>query len=258
MTSPDFSEPNLRLQYLRKTSGFTVREFAERASVDINKLKAHLTGRNAFDADDAKKYAQAARVPGLTYLWLFLREGEDPGDAALTNARNKPVRSRPVAIGPGTALVTLREIDVSSGAGGGGQMPDAYKRGRDGSWLPTDAIKAEVMFPQSWLVSLGLDPDKTDMVRVRGDSMSPEIEDGDWIFVDRRVHRLTADDIYLIYDGFGIVVKSLAIVRASRGAHPKVRILSANPKYPMEEVPADDVRIIGRVHYRLGRIVRSR
>jgi phage repressor protein C with HTH and peptisase S24 domain len=74
------------------------------------------------------------------------------------------------------------------------------------------------------------------------------------VFVDRRVHRLLADDIYLIWDGFGVVVKSLAIVRASQP--PRVRVLSANSKYPPDDLPFEDILIIGRVHYRIGRIVR--
>jgi phage repressor protein C with HTH and peptisase S24 domain len=84
-------------------------------------------------------------------------------------------------------------------------MPPAYRQLKNGSWAPADAVKAEAFFPSAWLATLGLDPDFTDLVRIRGDSMSPEIEDGDWVFVDRRVHHLTADDIYLLWDGFGVV-----------------------------------------------------
>ena len=155
---------------------------------------------------------------------------------------------------PQSSLAVLREIDISAGAGGGGEMPAAYRRLKNGSWAPADAVKAEAFFPLAWLATLGLDPDFTDLVRIRGDSMSPEIEDGDWVFVDRRIHHLTADDIYLLWDGFGVVVKSLAIVRGTKP--PRVRIISANPKYPPDELDLDEIFIIGRVHFRLGRITR--
>jgi hypothetical protein len=50
------------------------------------------------------------------------------------------------------------------------------------------------------------------------------------------------------------VVKSLAIVRGTKP--PRVRIISANPKYPPDELDLDEIFIIGRVHFRLGRITR--
>lgn len=246
----DLTTQHGRLRHLRQIRKLTVPELSERTGIKIDTIKAH-EQRNKFNDAQAKKYGKALQYD---WLWLLHREGDDP----LTKQPNIAGHKRSQPTSAATTLVTIREVDVYAGAGGGGNMPDAYRRGKSGAWLPTEAVKAEVMFPIEWLVSLGLDPGMTDLVRVRGDSMWPEIDDGDWVFVDRRIHQLVADDIYLIFDGFGIVVKSLAIVRASRGDHPKVRILSANSKYPVEEVPAEDVVIIGRVHYRLGRIVRSR
>lgn len=243
-----------RLRFARKAAKLTLEELAERVGYKVNTVKKH-EQRNKFDRDAAERYGRAT---GHNWLWIMHKEGSPTRQRGLTISSDTSARregaSRPSVV----SLVSIREIDVYAGAGGGGEMPAAYDQLPDGSWVPTDAVAAEVMFPESWLVSMGLDPNRTDLVRVKGDSMSPEIEDGDWVFVDRRVHHLQADDIYLIFDGFGIVVKSLAIVRAAGRENPRVRILSANSKYPPEEVPAADVVIIGRVHFRIGRIVRGR
>jgi hypothetical protein len=155
--------------------------------------------------------------------------------------------------GPGGRLVPVPEIDLHAGIGN--RPTAAYRQLKDGSWVPGSAVKAQALLPESWLFALGLDPAFTDVVRMQGDSMSPAIDDGDWIFVDRRVSRLASDDIYLFWDGYALTAKSLAIVPATRP--PRVRILSANPKYPQDELPLDRIKIIGRVRFRIGGIVRQ-
>lgn len=252
--APDLETPSLRLKWAREQAAKKRPEFksprsaAEANAWNENTYRAHET-RNNFDADQAKRYGRAYKV---NWVWLLLGLGEPKGKPSELDADQADYFDRDEI--RNADLVTVREIDLYAGAGGGGQMPESYRRLDDGSWEPTDAVKAHAMFPRSWLSLLGLDPNYTDLVRVKGDSMSPEIEDGDWVFVDRRAHRLTGDDIYLLWDGFGIVAKSLAVVRSSRPI--KVRILSANPKYPPDEVPIEDIMLIGRVQFRIGRIVR--
>lgn len=262
----DLSTPHGRLRHARKEKGLTVQELAERTGINVNTLKKHeQPDGNAFDAPDAKRYARALGPP-FHWLWL-LHNVEHPSKEALTTYRSSPgkppkkfLSGDELPQGSGGSLISIREVDAPAGAAeGGGEMPAAYIRGRDGQWHPSDAIAAHAMFPETWLLSLGLDPGRTDLFRVRGDSMSPEIEDGDWVFVDLRVQRLIDEDIYLIYDGWGIKVKSLAIVHGSLGTeNPRIRIISTNPKYPVDEMPADDIVIYGRVRHRIGRIVRGR
>lgn len=250
----DTSTPGGRLRYARKNSPLTkslgvraisISGAAERTGINANTIKAHENGRNLFDEAQAKTYARAY---GFRWLWLLHNEGPPlASNAAGVAADDEQPINEP--------LVRLNEVDVFAGAGGGGEAPAAYEQLRDGSWVPSDAVKSQALFPAAWLSELGLDPRQTDLVRVRGDSMWPEIDDGDWVFVDRRVHSIQADDIYLIWDGWGVVAKSLSIVRSSRN-EPRVRIISANPKYPPDELPIDDIRVIGRVHFRIGRIIR--
>jgi phage repressor protein C with HTH and peptisase S24 domain len=250
----DFSTPHGRLRYARKDKKMSISRAAERTRINANTIKGHEAGRNGFDENQAKAYARAY---GFSWLWLLHNLGDQRKVSTADVAKVTEHPPMDAIDPPSTGLVPIREVDVYAGAGGGGEMPAAYEQLKDGSWIPSESVRAEAMFPAAWLTSMGLDPVHTDIVRIRGDSMWPEIDDGDWVLVDRRVHRLEADDIYLIWDGWGVVAKSLAIVRSSRRDEPRVRIISANSKYPPEELPADDVQIIGRVHYRIGRILRA-
>jgi hypothetical protein len=251
MATDDLATMHGRLRHARRGAKRKVPEAAKAARINVNTWKAYESGRNKFGEDEAKRIGRA--LGKTNWLWLLHGLGEmkgAPGDALDEFDPSVAL----VDIGR-AGLVAIREVDLYAGAGGGGHAPEAYRQLADGSWTPSDSIKAQALFPHAWLALLGLDAGFTDLVRVRGDSMSPEIEDGDWVFVDRRAHRLVADDIYLLWDGFGVVTKSLAVVRAS---HPtRVRILSANPKYPPDEVPIEEIMIIGRVQFRIGRIVRQ-
>lgn len=242
----DLSTMHGRLASARDAAGFKSPRAAARArGWNENTYKAH-EQRNKFGEDEARRYGRAF---GYNWLWLLHKTGEPKGrgqaDVDETDSR-PPRQSR--------SMVTIREIDVTAGAGGGGEAMVGYRRKTDGSYQPSDLVKAEALFPIAWLNAMGLDPAFTDVVRVSGDSMWPEIDDGDWAFVDRRVYQLKADDIYLIWDGFGVVVKSLQLIRGSKPA--RVRIISANLKYKIDEVPLSEIRIIGRVRFRIGRVLR--
>lgn len=75
-------------------------------------------------------------------------------------------------------------------------------------------------------------------VRVRGDSMSGVLEDGDIAFVKAQEHALSGDIVIAMVRG-EVVVKRL------RKTNGMVTLISANERY--EEIPASEVRILGVV-----------
>jgi phage repressor protein C with HTH and peptisase S24 domain len=79
---------------------------------------------------------------------------------------------------------------------------------------------------------------------VIGDSMEPRLKSGDRVFVDRRLTYPNPEGIFVLWDGYSIVVKQLQIIR---GTDPlKLRVISANLQYEPYEVLADEVNIVGR------------
>jgi repressor LexA len=75
-------------------------------------------------------------------------------------------------------------------------------------------------------------------VRVRGDSMSGVLEDGDIAFVKAQEHALSGDIVVAW-------VRGEAVVKRLRKTNGMVTLISANDRY--EEIPATEVRILGIV-----------
>lgn len=140
--------------------------------------------------------------------------------------------------------VTVSELDIRAGMGGGGAPSEEVRRdGQNG-----DALKPELWaFPRSFMREEVRAPaDRIIIIETQGDSMSPTIAPGERVVVDTS-HRLPSPDgIYALRDGFGlIVVKRLQIMR--RGDPPRIRIISDNTSHISEEVGVDEIEIVGRV-----------
>ena len=130
---------------------------------------------------------------------------------------------------PDRGGVPVRRLDVRVSAG-------------PGALSETEAVRGVAHFPAELIASLGLAGRPLSMVVARGDSMLPTIADGDEVLVDGSDRRPGARAaIYVLRRDGTLAVKRL---RLARGA---VEIVSDNPAYPAERVPAEAVEVIGRV-----------
>lgn len=82
------------------------------------------------------------------------------------------------------------------------------------------------------------------IITVSGDSMEPDYSPGEKILVDQGDNQIHHDGVYVLWNGFGLVVKMIQILPANP---PKLRIISKNKDYPPYEVYLQDVQINGRV-----------
>ena len=131
--------------------------------------------------------------------------------------------------GRGLRLVPKLAVGASAG---GGALTDA------------EALAGKVGFDETWLRQMGLDPARLSLIRVNGHSMQPTLNDGDDIMVDSGTGASVAKSgVYVLrFDG-ALMVKRLLPHLGGR-----LSILSDNPDYPpIDNVPASDVAIIGRV-----------
>lgn len=90
----------------------------------------------------------------------------------------------------------------------------------------------------------GGNPSGLSMIRVSGDSMSPTLDDGDDIMINR------FDDRSRLRDGIYVLRMSddLFVKRVCRGPDPRrIRLVSDNAAYPEWAVELKDVTIIGRL-----------
>jgi phage repressor protein C with HTH and peptisase S24 domain len=132
-----------------------------------------------------------------------------------------------------TGLVPIRRLNVEASAGHGASVD------RELALVP-------MSFDRRWLRELvGSDLDQLSIIRLRGDSMSPTLLDGDDILVNRAdgAERLR-DGIYVLRLDDVLMVKRLAINPMSR----RVTVSSDNPAYPSwPDCQPQLISVIGRV-----------
>ncbi len=132
--------------------------------------------------------------------------------------------------GQGFVLVPKLRVDVS--AGPGSHAEDEASHGRIG-------------FDPVWLRKLGGDPKFLSMIHVKGDSMTPTLNNGDEILVDTSDGNERArDGIYVLRIDDALVVKRLSVHPATR----RYAIKSDNPAYPgWPDCDPASVDVVGRV-----------
>ncbi|HSG34904.1 MAG TPA: S24 family peptidase [Sphingomonadaceae bacterium] len=147
----------------------------------------------------------------------------------------------------------------------GGSTDVSYDSQRKSDWaeiprLPLDASAGPgtlageeaafdaFRFSARWLREQGLDPQRLSAIAVAGDSMEPELRDGDEILVDRS-KRTLREGIHVIRLGDALHVK-----RVQAGRPGQLLLISANPAYPPIEVGLGEAEIVGRVVWKGGRL----
>ena len=150
----------------------------------------------------------------------------------------KRKRQTTPASGPALATVSEMEVEVAAGAGAFNEE-FIFEKAR---WrLPEVMVRHEG----------DADPDALRIIRVRGNSMEPEMRDGDRIVVDTDRRVPATGELYVLWDGTGLVVKRIEPVHG-KGA-PSLRLISANPDYPAYTAPVSDIHIVGKVLWKFTR-----
>jgi hypothetical protein len=178
--------------------------------------------------------------------------GVDPAELLFEGRKRKHAGKGPASVssvdddiqrGPRDVII---EADVRSGAGGGGvRSEENVVFDRHGNTYAAEGIAGEWSLPQPVMSGmLRAAPQNILAFEVIGDSMEPRLKSGDRVFVDRRLTYPNPEGIFVLWDGYSIVVKQLQIVRGSEPL--KLRVISANPQYEAYEVFADEVNIVGR------------
>ena len=139
-------------------------------------------------------------------------------------------------------LAPIPEVDVEASAGPGTLAEECVaERGR---WfLPEGMIRYEG----------DASPGAIRVLRVRGESMEPELSEGDRLIVDTARRVPATGEMFVLWDGDGLVVKRVEHVHADGGA-PALRLKSANPHYDDYTRLTGEVHIVGKVLWTIRRV----
>jgi len=212
-----------RLKESRRMRGVSQTKLAELAGISKATLIRHESGERSPSSRDVVTIAEALEVD---LGWLLTGDGVAPQGLESFRVKEPPAEQS----------VVIPLIAARVGAGQGDLGDDAF----DGTYPLHSEDAAALGHPRVLLRA----------VRVRGDSMEPNLSDGDTVIVAQDADAL--DGVVVLSLGGAVIVKS--VQRLPGG---KLRIVSENPKYEaLDASPEDDVRVIGRVVMRIQRGMR--
>jgi transcriptional regulator with XRE-family HTH domain len=229
------------IYYARQARKISRSELVRLSGVSKQQLSRLENGQIRMRLDHLKPFApHLGYTPEQILLW-----GRIPG-AGGTHIESSDVLAEELAhdepVGPAAGQVP--ELDTRAGLGGGGvPAREVRKGGRH-----FDPMKAEGwVFPPSFIRDeLHTVPGQLLVIATLGDSMAPTVMSGDRVVVDTGHKSPTPDGLYAIRDRFeGIVVKRLQLVRSAKPV--RVKIISDNPNHATEEVPLNELEIVGKV-----------
>ena len=108
-----------------------------------------------------------------------------------------------------------------------------------------ESITGEYAFSQRWLTKRGLNPNALAVISVTGDSMEPDLYDGDLILIDHSETAIKDSKVYAIRFSDGLFVK-----RIQQKPNSRISLLSSNKFYDPIEIKypaADSIQVVGRV-----------
>lgn len=144
-------------------------------------------------------------------------------------------------------------IDTTAGGGPGGlSLPAALPSG--GVIYAEDAVLGEIVLPGYLTREFTRAPAaRLHWIKVRGDSMEPSLRSGDHVGVDTTDRALGQGGIFVARTLDGeVIVKRLR--RVPRSDPAMILVVSDNALEPDQEVPAEDLSVIGRVVARICRV----
>ncbi len=97
-------------------------------------------------------------------------------------------------------------------------------------------------------------PGSLRILLVKGDSMEPEMAASDRLLVNLSKRVPVTGEMFVLLDGMGLVVKRVQPLPGGEDGPARVRLVSANPDYEPYTCRTDDVHVVGKVVWVLGRI----
>ena len=159
---------------------------------------------------------------------------------AIRHRSGRPAASDPGVLAPpdGARVYAVPELAVEAGAGLT-VLNDDYPVSTHRWYVPEAAMRE----------SGSVNGAELRIVRVRGDSMEPVLNDGDRLLIDTARRVPETGELFVLWDGNGLVAKRVEYVAGSKP--PKLRLLSANPGYAPYTCAVADAHVVGRAVWKI-------
>jgi hypothetical protein len=204
-----------------------VRAFARRADMSDTGLKRYLYDGTIPPIDRAMRLAEAGNVD---FVWLLFGIGDAVHFSRTSKAHDAD----------GTPLVGVYSLDEFT------TIP-AYQveaSAGHGSLITDEPLAEPMAFRSDWLRREGFDPAKMAVIRAKGDSMEPTINDGDVILIRLKNGEAPRDGLYVLRLEGGLFVKRLQFDLGG------IRVISDNPLYKsrdLNKAELAELDLVGRV-----------
>lgn len=208
------------LQDLATDMGYNQVELAKRLNWQTTRISELFSGKKDIPARKIDEFADFFR--------LDYKELKDYNDNKTVIPPATDKQSREMRAG----LVHLDMLDATACCGDG---VENYAEPVIGSWA---------MPIVDYHAFSNTAPQNVKIIKAIGDSMTPTISDGDYVFVDVSNPFVSSDGLYVLR-----LPNGLSIKRIQNGIKGDITIRSDNPQYDPITTLAGEVKVLGRVIY---------
>ena len=209
-----------RVGLARRTIGISVEDFSARTGIPQSTLKKYESGDRTPGGDAIQSITKV----GVDAHWLVTGEGEI--------LRQGCMGAHPEEF----ATIPLYNVEACAG---------------DGSYIEREEIATQLSFRRDWIhKEIHANPAHLHLIYVRGDSMEPDLHDGEIVMVDTSfANRVPRDGIYVVQIDHQVAVK-----RLQRLPGDQVKVMSSNRAYePFTAHLSDgELKVIGKVIWHAG------
>lgn len=255
-----------RIRYAREAAKLKQGQVAD--ALGIGRVSVTLWEKEGGTRPDPDRLPALADLLHTTVEWILDGRGEAPKGSPATRPlissfdpdahepeHDPDAHSTKASTGHNHRLTpgAIAEIEVRGGAGGGGIVTQGIAS--DGrATYSADVVRAEWILPAAFVRDeLRLTFGRTEIIAIRGDSMEPDLRDGDRVLIDRTDTNLRQGGIFAVSDDGEIIVKQVELLRDSQP--PKIVCTSRNERYRPVTLTLDgSTFIIGRVAARISRM----